>query len=94
MPIDIYTQLVEKIIEEQQAIIGPIAWEQAFKVSGITLDPQTKQITLEGNKKEILENLVKQYQQLFGQVSIEVCKEAVKGLLPETSKGQVPQILL
>lgn len=94
MPIDIYTQLVEKIIEEQESIIGPIAWEQASKVPGITLDPQTKQIILEGNKKEILENLARQYQQLFGQVSIEVCKEAVKELLPETSKGQVPQILL
>lgn len=91
---DIYTRLVEQIIREQSVIIGPIAWEQASKVSGIILDPQTKQITLQGDKKLTLENLVKQYEGLFGQTSIEVCKEAVKDIIPKASKDQIPQILL
>lgn len=91
---DIYTRLVEQIIREQSVIIGPIAWEQASKVSGIILDPQTNQITLQGDKKLTLENLVKQYEGLFGQTSIEVCKEAVKDIIPKASKDQIPQILL
>jgi hypothetical protein len=78
---DIYTKLAEKIIKEQATIIGPVAWEQAVKVQGITLDPQTKTLTLQGDKKAIIENLVKQYEGLFGQISIEVCKQAVKDIL-------------
>lgn len=91
---DIQIRLIENIIKEQEAIIGPISWEQASKVQGITLDPQTKEITLVGDKKVIIENLVKQYESLFGKTSIEVCKEAVKNILPQASKDQVPQILL
>jgi hypothetical protein len=91
---DIYTKLAEQIIKEQATIIGPVAWEQAVKVQGITLDPQTKAITLEGDKKAVIENLVKQYEGLFGKISIEVCRHAVKDLISETPKDEVPQILL
>lgn len=91
---DIYTRLVEKIIKEQETIIGPVAWEQAAKVSGIIIDPQTQQITLSGDKKDLLEKLVRQYEGLFGRTSIEVCKEATRDLVATAPKDQIPQILL
>lgn len=91
---DIYTRLVEKIIKEQETIIGPIAYEQAMKVSGIAIDPQTKQIALSGDGKDILEKLVKQYEGLFGRTSIEVCKEATRDIVATAPKDQIPQILL
>lgn len=91
---DIYAQLADRIIKEQETIIGPIAYEQASKVSGLTVDPKTREVVLQGNKKEILEHLVKQYEHLFGQTSVEVCKEAVKDIISKAAKEQVPQVLL
>jgi hypothetical protein len=91
---DIFPQFAEKIIKEQEGIIGPIAYEQAAKVSGLTIDPATHVVKMTGDKKQILENLVKQYELLFGRVSIEICKEAVRGVISSAPADQVPQILL
>lgn len=91
---DIYAEMVEKIIQEQENIIGPVALEQARKVSGLQFDLDKHQVILEGNKMDILEKLVRQYQHLFGQASVEVCKDAVKGIVEQVPKDQIPQILL
>ena len=91
---DIYAQLAEKIIKEQETIIGPVALEQARKVPGLTVNPQNDEIALEGDKKDILEQLVKQYEKLFGMTSIEVCKDAVKSLISQVPQNTVPQLLL
>lgn len=77
---DIFAQMAVKIIIEQESIIGPVALEQAKKVPGLKVDWQKHEVALGGNEKTILESLVKQYQKLFGQTSIEVCKDAIKGL--------------
>lgn len=85
---DIFAQAVSKIIKEQEGIIGPVALEQAKKVPGLKVNGD---VTIEGNKTEVLGKLVEQYQHLFGQTSVEVCKEAVRGLqLPAES---VPALL-
>jgi len=91
---DITTQMAEKIIREQEGIIGPVAYEQATKVPGISIDKTNHNITLNGDKKIIVENLVKQYEQLFGKISIAICKEAVRGIIINAPADQVPQILL
>jgi hypothetical protein len=90
---DIYAQLVDRIIKGQEEIIGPIAWEQALKVPGLAKDPITRKPILRGDPKKILKNLVKQYEFLFGQISIEVCKEAIKPLIYDARKAQLPTIL-
>lgn len=81
---DIFAQAAEKIIKEQEGIIGPVALEQARKVTGLKVNGG---VSIEGaNKTEVLSNLVAQYEQLFGQASVEVCKQAVSGLqLPPQS---------
>lgn len=91
---DIYAELVKKIIGEQERIIGPVAMEQARKVPGLVINPDSYEISLNGNKKEILQNLVRQYEKLFGLTSIEVCREAVKGIVAKAPQDQVPQLLL
>ena len=90
---DIFAKLVEKIIEEQETIIGPIALEQARKVPGLKIDWQKHEVTLEGNQSQILENLVDQYKELFGQASVEVCKEAIRRFQNQLSQDQLPQTL-
>lgn len=77
---DIFAQVANKIIKEQQAIIGPVAFEQARKVPGLKIDEQKHEVAIEGNEKAVLEKLVQQYQHLFGQASVEVCKDAIRGL--------------
>lgn len=91
---DIFAQLADKIIKEQETIIGPIALEQAEKVPGLRIDSQKHEIAIEGDQKAILENLVRQYEKLFGRTSIEVCRDAVKGIISQAPREQVPQLLL
>lgn len=91
---DVFAQMVEKIIKEQEAIIGPVALEQARKVPGLSLDWKKHEVKLEGDQKTILEKLVEQYKYLFGQASVEVCKDAVKKLLPQIPQDQIPQMLM
>lgn len=92
---DIFKKLAEKIIKEQEAIIGPVAWEQASKVPGLKVNPSKNEVDIEGqNPKEIIEQLVKQYQNLFGLTSVEVCKHAVKDIVANTPHDQLPPLLL
>lgn len=90
---NIFAQMAERIIEEQETIIGPIALEQAHKVPGLKINWDKHQIIIQGNQTDILEKLVEQYKQLFGQASVEVCKEAVKNLLSKIPQNQIPDLL-
>jgi len=88
---DIYEKVAEKIIEEQEHIIGPVAYDQAKKVNGLKVDQAAHSVILEGDKKSLIEALVKQYEKLFGGTSVEVCKDAIKDFnLP---KDQLPPML-
>lgn len=90
---DIFAQLAEKIIKEQEVIIGPVAYERARKVDGLEVT-NSGDVKISGNAKEVLKHLVEQYEQLFGRTSVEVCKEAVRGIISKAPKDQLPQILL
>ncbi len=90
---DVFAQAAEKIIHDQEAIIGPLALEQARRVTGLTVDTEKNEVTMVGNKTDILNSLVGQYKGLFGQTSVEVCKDAVRGLLSKMPSEQVPALL-
>ena len=86
--------MVQKIIKEQESIIGPVALEQARKVPGLKVNWEKHEVILEGNQKEIIEKLVEQYEYLFGRASVEVCKDAVKSLLSKIPQDKIPTLLL
>jgi len=90
---DILARITQKIIQEQEKIIGPIALEQAMQVEGLSVNSGNHEIRLEGDERTILENLVKKYESLFGLASLEVCKEAVKSINDKTSLNELPDIL-
>ena len=90
---DPVAQAVSRIIKEQQAIIGPVALEQAQKVDGLTIDWSKHEITVFGNTKEVLGNLVNQYAKLFGKASVEVCKEAIEPISDKIPQNDLPDIL-
>lgn len=86
---DIYSQIVEKIIKRQETIIGPVAIEQANRVSGLKLDWEHKDIKIEGDEIKVISDLVEAYKELFGQMSVEVCKEAAAPLLNQLPAGKI-----
>lgn len=90
---DSYIAMAVRIIREQELIIGPLAWDEAKKVEGLSIDTSKEEINFAGDKTQILNNLVKQYSRLFGRASQEVCKDAVKDLLADMPKEQVPELL-
>lgn len=89
---NLYAHVVGQIIKEQEMIIGPIALEQAQKVSGLKIN-NLDDISITGNAKSVLESLVNRYAKLFGQASIEVCKGAVREGKTNLSKDDLPAIL-
>lgn len=91
---DIFGRMAEKIITEQESIIGPIALEQAKKVNGLNIDWVKHEVNMNGDQKDILEKLIEQYQNLFGKASVEVCRDAVKELIGELPKDKIPPLLL
>ena len=86
------SQLAERIIKEQEIVLGPLAWREAKKIKGLTVNGDGH-VKLSGQGKKVVADLVKQYEKLFGPVSLDVCKEAAKSLLPDLSPEDVPEIL-
>lgn len=86
------SDLAVKIIHEQEAIIGPLAWNVARHVSGMTVKSKDY-VTIPKSGSVVLASLVKKYEGLFGPASREVCRDAVQSMLPRASAGDVPEIL-
>ena len=90
-----YTLLVDGIIKEQELIIGPLAWDEARKVHGVHV-VDARQGTVEihdGDDRLVIDNLVAQYERLFGKASREACREAVGSLIAELTPAQIPDSL-
>jgi hypothetical protein len=90
---DVYSEMAVKIIAQQESIIGPVAIEQASKVSGIKVDWTKKSVMISGDEAAAIDKLVGKYKELFGQISVEVCKEAASKLTPKLGNQPVPKSL-
>ena len=90
---DIYAQIVVKIIAGQEAIIGPVAVEQAQQVDGITVDWAKHEAEVSGNKVQAIEELINKYKELFGQISVEVSRQAAASLMSQLPADGLPAVL-
>jgi hypothetical protein len=90
---DVFAKIAEKIIAQQETIIGPVAISQAQGVQGLSLDWTNHSVTLSGDEKEILEELIEAYRDLFGQVAVEASKEAAGTLVHQLQPEQLPELL-
>ena len=86
-------KITTRIIQEQELVIGPLAWDEAKKVHGITIDDSRNSVSLNGDYKEIINRLVAQYERIFGKASHAVCHEAVQDIIATMSPDQVPSSL-
>lgn len=90
---NIFDQISIRIIKEQELIIGPLAWIEASKVTGLSVHEQGV-VNIDGdNKQATIDALVAQYERLFGRASREVCKHAVAGLIADLPPDQIPSSL-
>jgi len=91
----IFDQMSIRIIKEQELIIGPLAWDEAKKVSGIQIiDKKKEEIIIQnGDSRLVIDRLVAQYERIFGRASHEVCREAVKDLVAGMSLEEIPSSL-
>ena len=90
---DVYAQIVESIIRHQEAIIGPVAVEQAEQIPDIKLDWSKHEVTIQGDPAKAVDKLITVYKNLFGQISVEVSKEAASPLLGRIQSGHMPHML-
>ncbi len=90
---DIYVEIARKIIEQQETIIGPIAVEQAKRVANLKVDWPKKHITVSGDALVVIDHLVRQYEHLFGRLSVEVCKDAASKLVAQLPPEKQPKTL-
>ena len=89
-----FPQIVLRIIHEQELIMGPLAWDEARKVSGLTIvDKEKGNVSFSGDQKETVNKLVAQYERIFGQASQAVCHDAVQDLIAEMPPEDVPSSL-
>ena len=92
----IFDNIAKSIIKEQELIIGPVAWYEAKKVIGLNIINQISgEVTVEngGRGSSVIDNLVGQYEHLFGRASREVCKDAAAALIADLLPSEIPSSL-
>ena len=77
---------------------GQIAWEEAKEVPGLTVvDQQKEEISISDNSiknlKATIDQLVEKYKHIFGDLAVEVSKDASRHLLAELSQDEIPESL-
>lgn len=90
---NIFVNVAKAIIAAQELIIGPVAWKEAAKVTGIHIDIENKIISIQGEKTKAIDDLVQQYERLFGRAAVEVCREAAREFLISIPESEIPPSL-
>ena len=90
---NVYSQIATKIIAQQETIIGPVAIEQAKVVKGLNVNWADHKVSITGQAPSVIDRLVTQYKQLFGKMSVDVCKDASSGLISKLPFNERPKSL-
>jgi hypothetical protein len=90
---EVFSEIALKIIDRQRSIVGPVALEQAMQVSNMAVDWNNRKVSFFGNKANAIDELVRKYEQLFGQISVEVCRDAAGRLVSQLPPEEQPKTL-
>lgn len=88
-----YQDIVLAIVREQENIIGPVALEQANSISGLVVNFDNNQVEISGDPQTAITKLVEGYRQLFGNISVDVCKSVVHRVAPNIAQDELPAVL-
>lgn len=89
----LFDEIAEKIIEQQEAVIGPIAVEQARQIRELTIDWPKHDVDVTGNPQQAIDELVEKYKELFGQIAVQVSRDAAASVLAQLPPDQQPKSL-
>lgn len=90
---EVYAQIARNIIAHQETIIGPVAVEQAQHIPHLQVNWPAQQVAIDGDPVTVIDNLVKAYSRLFGQISVEVSREAAASLVHQLHPNRLPHTL-
>ena len=96
MDISLLQEIAVRIIREQELVIGPLAWIEAAKVSGLNIiDKRAGTVVFlsDIDPNVAIDKLVAQYEKLFGRASHEVSRDAVKSLIANIPLNEIPSSL-
>ena len=91
-----FDQIASRIIKDQELIIGPLAWDEAASVNGLTIvNKEHGEVTLDTRMDHgiIIDQLVNKYVELFGRAAREACREATIALVADLPPSDVPSSL-
>lgn len=83
------SKIIEKVIEDESDLIGPVALRKAQQVEGIEVDDDGNVENINGDKNEILESVLDAYKGVVGEQAIEATKREVR----EEIDGEAPEAL-
>lgn len=92
-PNEVYAIMCAQIVKEQALIMGALALEQVGYVAGLSIDPVTYACSISGDGATVVEALINQYRDFFGNAAVEVCKEAAARFMTRLSPEKVPASL-
>jgi hypothetical protein len=90
---DKYHDLVKRIIEEQKLIMGPLAFELAKRTEGLKFENELT-FNIEGEPKNVVTNLINQYKELFGDISVQVSRHALLDNAKSFTNEELPELLI
>jgi len=88
-----YGQVVDKIIEGQVKLLGLLAITKAKNVDGFQIDDEGRVISISGDPKQIIHNLVLKYEEVAGETASKMCKIAISKLKEEYPGLELPEEL-
>lgn len=90
----LFNQILVEIIKRQERIAGHLAWEQVRRIENIIVNDETiVNVSINGDPKKAIDQLVYSYKNLFGDIAVDVSKSAVRYLTAELPSDQVPDSL-
>lgn len=91
---ELFNQILVGIIKRQVRIAGNVAWQEVKKIPEIVvLDEAVFKISIIGDPKKVIDQLLQRYKNLFGYVAIRVSRNAVYNLTTKLSMDLVPDNL-
>ena len=85
-----YQKAVFNIIDIQKQIIGPLALDMARRVQNISVG-KNGEVEIAGDPLTVLHQLVKEYEVLFGELSVKVSRDSIRDM--QFAPAELPEIL-
>ena len=90
----IYNKILSKIIQEQENILGSLAWQIAEKFESIVIaNKSTFDVRIASEPKLVIDAFVYRCEKIFGSFARDVSKQAVAYILDNIPKEDIPSRL-